>query len=281
MRAAKFSALLRIATAVLLPTLCAFARTSESPPPFTIEDEPPYRAQWGSYVVTVTPTVFTTSGSEQRFGITDASGNPLLEIRAPFINLVDYPDLDGRHGGDFIRIITHPESNTLADIRTYCFTRRGGLRKILAMPYTFDTLRDLDGDGRPELISDSPAPLEWAAGLCHGCCPSVMVVLRWNGKHYVVATRRFPNIARRKAAEYRGEFLRVMRRFDQNGDAHASHDTLMSPALGYWANLALIGDEARAEKEILRRLPSRLREELPAVGPELRGRLAQIPKSIR
>ena len=242
--------------------------------------EPPYSAAWGGYTV----TVVSLSVVQQRFRIQAPGGEVLREIRAPFINLVDYPDLDGRHRHEFLRVVTHPESNRLADIRTYCFTRRGGLRNVLAMPYGFDTLLDLDGDGRPELISDDPAPLEWISGLAHGFDPSVPVVLRWDGKRYVVASHRFPAVARRKADAYRVELFLSLQRFRENlagdGSDSSTRDQALRAALGYWASLATLGEEQKAQPWLVRTLHPSLRDTFLESLPEVRQQLALLPSQI-
>jgi hypothetical protein len=251
---------------------------AEEPARFTTSQELPYQAHWGPYTV----TVVALSRGEQRFRVSSQEGEVLREIRAPFINLVDYPDLDGRGQFEFLRVITHPRQNTLADIRTYCFTRRGGLRNVLAMPYGFDSAHDLDGDGRPELISDSPAPLEWTAGLSHGCGPSVSVVLRWDGKRYVVANRRYRELVRTNADVYRESFLKAVQRYEKpEADAAISRDEILGAALGYWANLATIGEEAKAQEFVAPKLPPGMREHFLGSFAEVRERLAKVPATIQ
>ena len=235
------------------------------------QDTPlPWHTRWGRYDVSIDQL----ETRDQRFRITDSAGQVLREIRAPFIDEVSFPDLSGRGRSEELRVITHPEQNTLGDIRTYCFSLRPSLHRILAMRYGFQKVRDLDHDGRPELISDDPAPLEWTAGLCHACCPSVIVVLRWDGRHYVVANRRFPSVALRKAHVYRGEFLEALHRFQQAGeDEGPTLNDIMGPAIGYWANAATVGRQEDARRWIVARLLPAWREQFLGSLPEIQERL--------
>jgi hypothetical protein len=218
--------------------------------------------------------------ADYRFRIADSSGHVLREIHAPFIDRVDYPNLSGLGSSEELRVIASPTNNTIAEIRTYCFTRRGGVRNILLMPDGFGVLRDLDHDGRPELLADDAAPLEWVDGLSHGCCPSVMLVLRWDGDRYVTANRRFQTVPLSKARKYREEFLTALRRFKDPQGGEVTRDDLLGPAIGYWANLATIGQQTIARRWLLTKLPEILRGAFTDSLPEVRERLAKIPEQI-
>lgn len=243
------------------------AAAAPTPAPFDLDlAKLPYKAHWGSYIVSVP--------SENIVRISDSSGRALKEIRPPgAIETVDYPDMSGHGDCEEVRIVATPGNNTLADWRTYCFSRKGGLHPVLEMRGMFlDSVRALDHSARPELLVDDAGALEWIGSVSHGDCPQVRLVLQWNGRSYVIANRKFPKIIRGKADWYRQESLRAWKSKDGDG--------ALGAAFGYWANLAMIDQEASARQWALSKLPDGLRERFFETLPEIRERLAKIPSRI-
>ncbi len=279
-RCAKLAALL---SSALLPWPARAAAETVSPKPFesgALHEENGttlYDVQWGPYRV----AVVQAAGAWMQFRISDAQGQVLREIGAFSIDHVDYPDLSGRGLGEELRVEASQMDNTLRDRRTFCFSQRGPLRNVLTMVYGFDEVRRLGRSRRSILISDDPAPLEWAAGLCHGCCPWVRVVLTWNGDGYVIGNRRFPSTVRRAARAYRVEIEKAIRGLKNSGDSTVmTRSELLGLAIGYWANLRTIGEERIAQRWLLRRLPVYYRSDFLEDLPEIRDRLDALQNEL-
>ena len=242
----------------------------------------PYRARWGEYFVSVEAT-----GDDPRVAnrlrISDHAGRVLKEINAGYIDAVDYPILNGRGGGEQLRVTTAPDNNLLANRRTYCFTRQDRLRNTLIMPCGIDQFRDLNGDGRPELLSDNPAPLEYVdgGGLCHAAYPPIYLVLQWNGEHYILANRRFPRVVRAQLNQKRKLFLEHVQEFQDQQTEGPSWDYLVGDAVGIYADMASTGQRKQACRWLLARLPSAfVRKQFLEILPTVKQRLMATPSLV-
>ena len=232
-------------------------------------DAAPYRARWGPYTVTVE----NLDELHARLRIQNRRGDVLREVRAVSIDTVDYPRLN-RHGPAALRVYAQPLVNILGDRRTFVFTRAGSLRNVLVMPEGFDAVLDLGHDGRRELIVDTVAPLENVADVCHACSPDLTLALGWDGHRYVSENRRFPWLARRKARFYQQKFLWAR----DHPDDFPDHQ--IAPAVGYWANMETVGDGRPALHWLMRKMPRWARRSFLEALPDVRARLARLPRQI-
>ncbi len=264
----------------LLPTHLRAVEVSPNPEPFRIFDHSlPYRAHWGSFIVGVEAT-----GEDQRVAnrlrIFDEAGRVLKEINASYIEAVDYPSLAGRAGLAQLQVTTAPDNNLVSERATYCFASRGTLHNILAIPGNIDGLRDLDHDGRPELLLNNPAPFEYVGGLCHAAYPPIFLILRWNGKHYHFANQRFPAAVLAQVRKKKKAFRADLQAFhDPRGSL--SWDYLVGDAIGIYADLASIGRREAARRWLLARLPSRfVRKQFREILPEVEAHMAKFPLAV-
>lgn len=77
-------------------------------------------------------------------------------------------------------------------------------------------LEDLDGDGRYEVIAlDASWELH---GFCHGCSPSAVFVLAWDGQRYRDVSSRFPDYFQSRIEEAEGILRTVDTRDFGSGD---------------------------------------------------------------
>jgi hypothetical protein len=218
--------------------------------------------------------------SPRRFRIQDLQGRVLREIRAPNIEYVRYANLTGRGADGDLLVLAAPWHNTIGDIRLYAFSRAPRLRKILAMPEGYEELRDVDGDGRAEIILEAVYPFEWALG--GHVSPTVAVVLKWEDGRYVIRTRRFAALARVGASWYR-------ERFEQETAAIADLEVVPGERLyairvyaaGHWANRAALGEGNAALRWLAPKfLPGERRIFEENLGA-LRDGLRHLPGTIR
>ena len=261
--------------AIVLP-----ANATATPQAFdSIKDSPFYHVAWGPYTVSVEKTG-KNAVTANRCWISNHAGRVLKEINAAYILSVDYPDLAGHGHGEELCIVTAPYSNLLAKIRTYCFTRHDGLRNILAVPGQFDQASDLGEDGQEELISDDHAPLEYVADLCHTCSPPVWLALRWDGRRYTVANRRFPAAVWMEVRHKEKLLAADLVRFQDPQNEFPSKEEIVGQALGIWADLASIGQSRTARLWLLARLPPEPARSFLEGVPEVAERLARVPAQL-
>lgn len=278
----RISPLLCLAGWLLLVGLPSVNGREQTPSYEFYETPLPYRVAWGLYTVTVEATG-TDEKHANRVQILDRAGRVQREINAQTVSKVDFVALDGE-GRRNLRVVTAPGNNLQAHIRTYCFTCRGGLRNVLVMPYEFDHIQDLDRDGRPEILGDNWAPLEYSGGggLCHAAYPPVYLILRWDGGRYTVANRRFPAVVRAEVAKKKKQFLKELEKFNDPQGKGLSWDYLVGDALGIWADLSLIGRQREAQRWLLPHLLHQfMRENFLEMLPGVRKRLAKLPAQVR
>jgi hypothetical protein len=96
--------------------------------------------------------------------------------------------------------------------------------------------RDLNRDGSPELILENDA-ISHLNGSTHGATSVLM--LQWNGFRYINATRKFPQLARASAAQFKQAIL-------TRGCAADWSLECLDLATGFYANSLLAGNERTA-----------------------------------
>ncbi len=159
----------------------------------------------------------------------------------------------------------------------YVFTADGGLRTLLIFEGgngRISSVQDLDGDGSSELIAHNDV-LAYFDDLCYACSPGLTIVIGWDGRKFADRTRRFPQFARRDAAEERVRFLKALPKDDPYAE-----DERRSAALGYFANMILLGEGPAARPWLLARAPESTRRWLVAEEGNLRKVLARTSRKI-
>ncbi len=96
--------------------------------------------------------------------------------------------------------------------------------------------RDLNRDGRSELILENDA-ISHVNGSTHGA--TSVLVLQWNGSRYIDATRKFPQLARASAAQFKHAVL-------TRGCGLGWSLDCLDLATGFYANSLLAGNERKA-----------------------------------
>lgn len=151
----------------------------------------------------------------------------------------------------------------------YYFTQDGGLRNLLIFLGSNSAIyevKDLNGDGRPELIANNDT-LAYFDDLSHGSSPYMTMVIGWDGKRYVDQTRRYPALARQEARKYQTELLEDPIDY-----------SLRSVALGYYAISLVIGEGQAARAWLLKHADKETKEWLLSNEEELRRQLAKTCK---
>lgn len=123
-----------------------------------------------------------------------------------------------------------------------------------------EPVKYLTGKGTPQLVVENDA-IQHVNGSTHG--PTTVLVLAWNGSRYLDATRRFPELPRARAIEYRNRIpVDTAGRFTETLD----NDDL---AAGYYANALLAGDEAVARSWLIEHGGDSMSVWLNRVGPQI------------
>jgi hypothetical protein len=252
----------------LLPLFGALAVLLPAPARYD-KDRLPYRTRWGAYTVTVEKTEANEEYSNTRLRILDRKGQVMREILWQVILAVEFPELTGK-GIPELAVLVH-NGGLRGYFTQYYFTQEEGLRNLLAFWILngggISAVKDLNGDGRPELIAHTDA-LAYFTGLLPAECPWVRRVIGWNGRRYVDQTRRYPAGSRQAARSYRADFLVALK---QRGSDSESHRRVA--ALGYYGHALTIGEGGPARRWLLQHAPRATRRWLLQTERELRRRL--------
>jgi len=153
----------------------------------------------------------------------------------------------------------------------YLFTQEGSLRNILALPHSNAgmEIKDLDGDGRGELVVDHD--YSYFAGLCYACSPTAVAVYSWDGARFYETTLYFPTPTQSKAAGYRSSCEKALSR-------GAWTDELKGCALGYWVNLLRVGEGAQARSWLMSNMPYAVRRWLIEHEDEIINSASALPR---
>jgi hypothetical protein len=160
----------------------------------------------------------------------------------------------------------------------YYFTREGGLRNLLIFDGRnsgISALKDLNGDGRPELLAGSDV-LAYFDDLSFAASPEIQMVIGWNGTRYVDQTRRYPEPSRQLAREYRVTFRAAVERHGRQAE-----EARRSAAAGYYGNAVAIGEGAAARRWLLSHAPRTTRRWLLREEAALRRAVASGERKIR
>lgn len=185
----------------------------------------------GQYNVVIYELPTETDLRAQLLQIQDRHGKVLRQIQSPGGADVRFLEMTG--GGELELHVNAYNRGSCCRADLY-FTQDGGLRNLLIFLANIGgipELRDLNGDGRPELIAYNDVLL-FFGDLSRSDSPGMVMVIGWDGKQYRDQTRRYPTFARKEAQEYRDELL------GNPEDKRA--------ALGYYANSLAIGENTAA-----------------------------------
>lgn len=232
--------------------LTASCATMAPPPPVETEIT---RYQWGQYrvvsqqyrdVVEFRPPGTKLSQKEkvtrQRIQIQDEHGRVLQEIRGGRIDKVDFVEMTGG-GVPELYVGTYSGGAHCCYVQYY-FTQNGGLRNLLIFLGSnsgIGEIKDLDADGRPELIAGNDV-LVYFDDLSFAGSPGVEMVIGWDGQQYRDRTQDYPERARRKAQEHQAAVVKALASQDESERVWGQR----TAALGYYANSLVIGEGTAA-----------------------------------
>lgn len=199
---------------------------------------------WGSYTVRIEGS----PGGGQVARIL-AGGRTAVEIEGWLLS-ASFVEVTGKAPRELL--VTDFSGGAHCCLTLYLFSQEGELRNLLYEELgdgVFE-LRDLDGDGRSELVLTRI--YSYFGDLPFALSPGVVRVYAYDGMVFYEATRRFPRLSLREMEHYRKGFLEGKKR----GDLEA----MKGNALGYWANALVIGRGAAAKDWLMRNAPFEVRK---------------------
>lgn len=257
-----------------LVALTSAAAHAQQPPKYD-EQKLPYRARWGAYTVQV-----VKQGKEafdpERFRILDARGRVVKEIQGLRITDLQFPKLDP-HGPPALQA-TGFTGGAHCCFVDYFFTRDRGVRNLLIFNGGNDSvgeIKDLNGDGRPEMIAGNDS-LAYFGGVPYVFCAHLEMVIGWDGKQYVDQTRRYPKRALAQAQELRDELVKALHSKEEDAESQRR-----GAAAGYYASMLLAGQGASARAWLDKELPASTRDWLKENEDDLRKAVLKPTQRLR
>lgn len=230
--------------------------------------ELPYRAKWGPYTIVVETTSGDPhdKGNPQRVCIRDRRGRLLKQLRGIWVIEAKQVELTGRPSAE-LHLQFHT-GGAYASVSDAYFTGEGGLRNMTVI-YGEDlgvrSIKDLNGDGTPEIIVENPALGDFSGYNFHRHWPLV-TVLEWNGKRYRNATQRYPKLALQQAQEMRKNLLKVWKEPAQERREWDEQDKVTA----YYANMLAAGKGAEGRRWLKQHLSPKMHRWIQRKASELR-----------
>jgi hypothetical protein len=171
-----------------------------------------------------------------------------LEIQGWLLN-ASFGEVTGKAPKELL--ITDFSGGAHCCLTVYLFTQEGGVRNLLYEELGDESLelRDLDGDGRFELVL--ARIYSYFGDLPFALSPGVVRVYAYDGSVFYEVTRNLPSLTLREVARYRKAFLEGKRR----GDLEA----MKGNALGYWVNALVVGRGVAAKSWLMQHAPFEVR----------------------
>jgi hypothetical protein len=218
---------------------------------------------WGSYSLRIEEN---EGGQVARILL---AGRTLVEVR-DFLLEVSLVEVTGRPPKELL--LTGYSGGAHCCTTHYLFTQEGGLRNLLYQEWGdggIQEVRDLDGDGRGELIA--LWVYAYFGDLSFAYSPGVYRVYAYDGMAFHEVTRKFPVPALQAMRAYREDFL----------NARSSGDLLgmRGSALGYWLNALVIGQGAEAKRWLMESAPPEVRSWLLQHEEEILNSVSALPRS--
>jgi hypothetical protein len=211
----------------------------------------PFRAPWGPYRIVIDQIGHDEDGSPLRLRIVGRRGRTLREVRAWAITNVSEVRLLGRSATELD--VSLSSGGAYASFTEVYFTRRHGLRNLLV----FDggdlgvrEVSDLNADGVPEIVAESPLLMDFSGYHFHRAWP-VVTILGWNGERYIHVTRRYPGRSLKQAGLRRSGTLAAIR----PGAEPPHFGKIEDQIAAYYANMLAAGQGAKARLWLAANLP--------------------------
>jgi len=238
-------------------------------------DRLPYQASWGPYTVRV-ENAGRGDDASQRLRILDRARTTRIEVDDRQIMGVESVSLTGR-GSDELRVTAFTGGAHCCST-DYFFSRREGLRTLLVFTGGNDginAIRDLDGDGRPEILAGNDA-LAYTGDLSYAASPHLPLVLAWNGRRFVDRTAHFPRLVEARAREYRNALSKSAGKPGED-----ARDERRYGAAGYYACMLLLAKGPESARWIRPHLSRDDRSWFQRYQAEARAALAATPGKFR
>lgn len=208
----------------------ALAARAAQPPPPSIQ-----RSACGAYEVV--PSGFRDSGRPSRLTIQKA-GRLLVSLTDWSILSSDCDDITADRVPELVVRTFNGGAHCCETLRVYALDEKPRLLLVYEANNAVGAeVRDLDGDGRRELLLGDDT-FAYFDDLCYACSPaSLPMVACYTGQRFEDCTRRFPDLLRERRDRY---LARVGPAADED-----ARQPIRGAALGVVAVSALLGEQAQ------------------------------------
>ncbi|HEY3411947.1 MAG TPA: hypothetical protein VGM51_02710 [Armatimonadota bacterium] len=232
--------------------------------------------KWGNLTVTVRQApVGSFSEGKARVEIKDSKGKVLAALSDAIVANTAIREING--GGSPELVVNMFSGGLHCCFTNVVFTQDGGFRRLIDLPggqiEGITAVKDLDGRGRPEIIMYDNNIWAYYDDLAFAYCPSMPLIIGWNGARYVNQTAKFPQQTLDSAKGYQADLLAALRKPRKDDNPTWREERRHSAALGYFSNMLVVGKGSEAKAWLRNHAP---RE----TGSWLSGHESEIRKTV-
>ena len=225
--------------------------------------------EWGEYRVSLTEEYPSESAADVGYLterlVVSRGGETLVEITDEHIS-VSFPELTGQ-GAPELFVETY-SGGAHCCFGYHVYTQDyGPLDNLIEGNWGsggFREMKDLDGDGRDELVLIHI--YEYLDGVCFACSPALLRVFAWEDFRFADVTKRLP-----------AETRKLMREALSSLDSEGYGPYRFGHAATYWVNAVALGEGEAAWKLLSGRLEPHIMEKLKRNRVELMRPFSALP----
>jgi hypothetical protein len=270
----------RVLCAVVLETMllaCAHAQRADDAPG-------PSAMKWGALTVRTIPRPENApAGAMSHLRIEDKSGRVLADLKDVMVAGAKLRKLNGNRIPDLE--VNMFSGGAHCCYTNYLFTQNGGFHRLLDLPggqvEGIAAVQDYNHDGRAEIIMADNQTWAYYGDLPFAFCPSMALVIGWDGHRYVNQTARFPQRSLASAVTYQASLLATLHKSPKDDeDPEIRLEIRHGAALGYFANMLAVNRAAVARTWLTTHAPLETRQWLASNEPDIRRTVALWSKTV-
>lgn len=239
--------------------------------------------KWGKLTVRTTERpADAPAGAMSHLRIVDRNGRVLADLKDAMVTGVTFRKLTRSR-------IPELEVNMYSGgahccYTNYVFTQAGGFHRLIDLPggqvEGIAAVKDLNHDGRAEIIVVDTQTWAYYGDLAFAFCPSMALVIGWNGHRYVNQTARFPQRSLASATKYQASLMLALLTRAKDDDREIRLELRHGAALGYFANMLAVNRASEAKEWLKGHAPLETRRWLSKNEPDIRRTIAVWSKSV-
>lgn len=240
--------------------------------------------KWGALRVrTIARPADAPAGAVSHLRIEDKSGRFLADLNDVIVAGVTLRKLTGNPIPDLE--VDMFSGGAHCCFTNYVFTQNGTFHRLIDLPggqiEGIASLKDFNHDGRAEIIVVDNQTWAYYSDLAFAFCPSIALVIGWDGHRYVNQTARFPQPSLASARSYQSSLLATLHKSPrEENDPEIRLELRHGAAIGYFANMLAVNRATAAKAWLKTHAPLETRQWLAGNEPDIRRTVARWSAAV-